>query len=60
MLYLLAILVFVLVVAGMALGVILSDRPLKGSCGGIKALGADAACEVCGGDPNLCDRQAAD
>ena len=57
MLYLLAILVFLLVVTGMALGLAFSGRPLAGSCGGLKALGADAACDICGGDPGLCDRQ---
>ena len=55
--YLLAGLVFVLVVAGMALGAVLSNRPLKGSCGGMSAVGMDTACDVCGGDPGRCERQ---
>lgn len=53
--YLLAALVFGLVVTGMALGVIFSNKPIKGSCGGIGALGMDTACEICGGNPQVCE-----
>ena len=55
--YLLAALVFGLVVTGMALGVIFSDKPIKGSCGGIGALGLDTACEICGGNPQVCEQE---
>ena len=55
--YLLAALVFGLVVTGMALGVILSNKPIKGSCGGIGALGLDTACEICGGNPRICKEE---
>lgn len=47
--------VMLLLVAGMAIGVIFGRRPIAGSCGGMKALGLDVGCEVCGGDPNRCD-----
>jgi hypothetical protein len=57
MTYLLAFTVFLVVVAGMAIGVILSNKPIKGSCGGIGALGMDTGCEICGGDPQVCDTQ---
>ncbi|MCB1686557.1 MAG: (Na+)-NQR maturation NqrM [Pseudomonadales bacterium] len=46
-----------LLVAGMAVGVIFGRRPIAGSCGGMKALGLDVDCEVCGGDPNRCDSE---
>jgi hypothetical protein len=55
--YLLAALVFGFVVTGMALGVIFSDKPIKGSCGGIGALGLDTACEICGGNPQVCEQE---
>ncbi len=44
-----------IVVAGMAIGVLFGRRPIAGSCGGLGALGIDAECEICGGDPARCD-----
>ena len=44
-----------LIVLGMALGVIFGRQPIKGSCGGMGALGIDAECEICGGNPTRCD-----
>ena len=55
--FFLAAVVFGLVVAGMALGVIFSNKPIKGSCGGIGALGMDTACEICGGNPRVCEEE---
>ena len=39
----------------MAVGVIMGRKPISGSCGGMKALGMDVECEICGGNPALCD-----
>ena len=47
-----------LVVAAMAVGVIFSNKPIKGSCGGIQALGLGGECEICGGDMDKCDEEA--
>lgn len=43
------------VMAAMAIGVILQGKPIKGSCGGIAALGMGQDCDICGGDKNKCD-----
>ena len=52
-------LVFVLVFfCAMAVGVLFGRKPLKGSCGGISALGMDTACDICGGNPDKCEEQA--
>ena len=51
----LALLVFMAIVAVMAVGVIFGRAPIKGSCGGLGAVGIDQDCEICGGDPQLCD-----
>ncbi len=44
-----------LIMAGMAIGVLFGRKPISGSCGGMKALGMDVECEICGGNPRLCD-----
>jgi hypothetical protein len=53
----LAFVVLLLIMAGMAIGVIMGRTPLKGSCGGVgAALGEkDYSCDLCGGDPNKCE-----
>lgn len=43
------------IVAGMSVGVLAGRSPIKGSCGGMSALGIDTECEICGGDPNKCE-----
>lgn len=55
--FFLALLVFVLVVAGMAVGVIFSNKPIKGSCGGMSAIGIDSDCDICGGNPKVCEEE---
>ncbi len=39
-----------LLFTAMAVGVILSNKPIKGSCGGLATLGMKEGCEICG-DP---------
>lgn len=53
-----AILAFIgmlIIVAGMAIGVMAGRRPISGSCGGLGQLGIEAECEICGGNPARCD-----
>ena len=45
-----------LLTAAMAVGVIFGRKPIAGSCGGMKALGMETECEVCGGDPQMCEK----
>jgi len=59
-LFLVSILVVGLVMAGMAIGVIMGRQPIKGSCGGMGALGIDSTCDLCGGDPQRCDEETRD
>ena len=48
---------FVFIVVAMAIGVLMGHKPIQGSCGGMSALGMDTGCEICGGDPKLCDAE---
>ncbi|MDA8985797.1 (Na+)-NQR maturation NqrM [Luminiphilus sp.] len=57
MTFLLALLVFVLIITIMSVGVIFGREPIKGSCGGLGAVGIDQECEICGGDPQRCDSE---
>ena len=59
-LFLISTAVIGLVIAGMAIGVIMGRQPIKGSCGGMGALGIDTSCEICGGDPQRCDEETRD
>ena len=53
----LSFIVLILIVAGMAVGVLMGRKPIAGSCGGMTALGMDVACDVCKGDPEVCDTE---
>ena len=56
--FVLALVVMLLVVAGMAVGAMAGRGPLKGSCGGLSAIGIEGRCEICGDDPARCESQA--
>ena len=56
-LFLISAIIFGIVFAGMAIGVMAGRPPIKGSCGGLGALGIDTACEICGGDARRCDEE---
>lgn len=59
-LFIVSVLVICLVMAAMAVGVLNGRAPIKGSCGGMGALGIDTTCDICGGDPQRCDEETRD
>lgn len=52
-----AIVVIGVLFAAMAVGVIFSNKPIKGSCGGLANLGMKGDCEICGGNRDKCESQ---
>lgn len=52
---LLTIVIMVVLVAGMAVGVIFGREPIKGSCGGLNNAGVEGECEICGGNTQRCE-----
>lgn len=57
---LLALVLFLVFFAAMALGVLLKGKPLQGSCGGASALMGEKSCAVCGRDASTCERKGAE
>lgn len=53
--FLLAFVFFMVVVAAMAIGYIVQNKTISGSCGGLGALGIEKACDC----PEPCDRKKA-
>lgn len=57
--FIFSFIIVLLLFAGMAIGVLAGRSPIKGTCGGMSALGLDTACDICGGDPFKCDSPSA-
>ena len=55
--FLVVLLAFGLVFVGMAVGVIFSNKPIKGSCGGLNNIGLEGDCEICGGNLSKCEEE---
>ena len=47
-------LVFALAICGLAIGFILNNKPLEGSCGGLSSFEEGAPCEFCGKEQGDC------
>ncbi|WP_396586280.1 (Na+)-NQR maturation NqrM [Bermanella sp. R86510] len=52
-----AFIFMLIIVALMSIGVLLQNKPITGSCGGMSAIGMETACDVCGGDKSKCDTE---
>jgi len=55
---LLSILIVGALFAAMAIGVLCGRAPIKGSCGGLGAVGIKEDCAFCGGRPERCPETA--
>lgn len=57
MTFVLAFGLMVLLITGMAVGVIVSKKPIAGSCGGLNKIGLGGDCEICGGNTRKCEEE---
>lgn len=47
-----------IVFALMAIGLILRNKPIKGTCASLSNIGMKEDCEICGGDASKCESNA--
>ena len=57
MIFVVTFLVFMVIIAAMSVGVMAGRAPISGSCGGVGKLGIDQKCDLCGGDPRICETE---
>ena len=57
MIFVVTFLVFMVIIAAMSVGVMAGRAPISGSCGGVGKLGIDQKCDLCGGDPQICETE---
>ena len=57
MVFLVSFAAFAIIMAAMAVGVLMGRAPIKGSCGGVGAVGIDHKCDLCGGAPQRCESE---
>ncbi len=55
--FVLTAVIFGLVIAGMAVGSIFQNKPIKGSCGGLNNIGLGGKCDICGSDTSKCEEE---
>jgi hypothetical protein len=54
--FILGFIVICVAFIGLALGLIIKNQPIKGSCGGIANLNDGSTCDICGrSDPSNCN-----
>tara|TARA_B100000212_G_C27119630_1_gene424291 strand:- start:139 stop:375 length:237 start_codon:yes stop_codon:yes gene_type:complete len=53
--FFLTLIFLVLIVVAMAVGVLFSNKPIKGSCGGMQSLGLGEKCDICGSNTDECE-----
>ncbi len=55
--FFLAFCVLACLITAMSIGVIMGRKPIKGSCGGMAAIGMETECDICGGDQAKCEKE---
>ena len=57
MIFVVTFLAFAAIMTAMEVGVIAGRAPISGTCGGIGRMGIDSKCDLCGGDPQVCETE---
>lgn len=57
LLWLMVLGVMLLLVTAMSVGVLLGQKPISGSCGGLNKLGLKEGCDICGGKDDVCEER---
>ncbi len=57
MYFFITLFVLMLVFVLMGVGLIVRNRPIKGTCASLSDVGLKESCEICGGDQNKCENQ---
>ena len=57
--FIITFVVIAVVIAIMSVGVLFGRKPVQGSCGGLNIIGGRNECEICGGEPQKCERKEA-
>lgn len=55
--FFLTLAVVAVVIVAMSVGVLFANKPIKGSCGGMSAIGIDTECDICGGNTAKCEEE---
>jgi hypothetical protein len=57
MVFVLTFIVMVGFIVAMSVGVLMGRKPIAGSCGGMAALGMETECDICRGNPEICETE---
>jgi hypothetical protein len=57
MVFVLTFVVMVGFILAMSVGVLMGRKPIAGSCGGMAALGMETECDICRGNPEICETE---
>lgn len=55
--FILTLAIIAVVIIAMSVGVLFAGKPIKGSCGGMSAIGIDTECDICGGNTAKCEEE---
>lgn len=58
--FIISLIFIIFILSIMSIGVIFSNKPIKGSCGGLQSLGLKGKCDICGETKSSNDHKKSD